>query len=60
MYTATDNPFNDANLGVQFKWVKKSEKEKKAGISTEEAERRDALRRVEAKVRHGTSPRTLR
>ena len=50
MYTSNDNPFNDANLGVQFKWVKKSEKEKKAGMSTEEAERRDALRRIEAKV----------
>jgi hypothetical protein len=57
MYTASDNPFNDANLGVQFKWVKKSEKEKKAGLTTEEAERKDALRRIEAKVR--TSPRSL-
>lgn len=51
MYTADDNPFNDANLGVQFKWVKKSEKEKKAGMSAEEAARKDALRRAEAKVR---------
>jgi hypothetical protein len=58
MYTADDNPFNDANLGVQFKWVKKSEKEKKAGISAEEAQRRDTLRRAEAKVR-SLSPRSL-
>lgn len=51
MYTATDNPFNDANLGSQFKWVKKAEKEKKAGMSAEEAARRDVIRRQEAKVR---------
>lgn len=50
MYTATDNPFNDANLGTQFKWVKKAEKEKKAGMSMEDSARRDALRREEAKV----------
>jgi hypothetical protein len=51
MYTAEDNPFNDANLGTQFKWVKKAEKEKKAGMSAEESARRDAIRRQEAKVR---------
>lgn len=50
MYTATDNPFNDANLGSQFKWVKKAEKEKKAGMSAEESARRDVIRRQEAKV----------
>ncbi|CED85428.1 Cactin [Phaffia rhodozyma] len=49
MYTSTDNPFHDANLGTQFKWVKKAEKDKKAGISLEESSRRDAIRRVEAK-----------
>ena len=58
MYTATDNPFNDANLGSQFKWVKKAEKEKKAGMSAEESARRDVIRRQEAKVRR-PSPFTL-
>ena len=29
VYSATDNPFHDANLGQQFRWHKKAEKEKK-------------------------------
>lgn len=49
MYSAQDNPFHDANLGSQFKWHKKREKEKKMGISDEEAARRDQVRRLEAK-----------
>ncbi|KZV65805.1 hypothetical protein PENSPDRAFT_756194 [Peniophora sp. CONT] len=49
VYSATDNPFHDVNLGQQFRWHKKSEKEKKSGISAEEAARRDAVRRQEAK-----------
>ena len=32
VYSATDNPFHDANLGQQFKWHKKSEKEYKLTI----------------------------
>lgn len=48
MYSAEDNPFNDANLGQQFKWGKKEEKERKQGMSREEAEKRDAERRREA------------
>lgn len=50
VYSATDNPFHDTNLGQQFKWHKKAEKEKKQGLSAEEARRRDELRRLEAKV----------
>lgn len=48
MYSAEDNPFNDANLGQKFKWGKKEEKERKGGLTREEAERRDAQRREEA------------
>ncbi|KAG8713184.1 hypothetical protein FRC11_013022 [Ceratobasidium sp. 423] len=48
-YDALDNPFHDANLNQQFKWHKKTEKEKKAGISTQESQRREATRRQEAK-----------
>lgn len=50
MYSAEDNPFNDANLGHQFKWGKKEDKEKKMGMTPEEAKRRDELRRKEAHV----------
>lgn len=49
LYSAVDNPFNDANLTDQFVWGKKRDKEKKAGMSAEEARRRDAERRAEAK-----------
>ncbi|WVQ99282.1 hypothetical protein IAU59_006414 [Kwoniella sp. CBS 9459] len=49
MYSAADNPFHDANLGEQFKWGKKIDKEKKAGMSAEEIARKDAIRRQEAK-----------
>ncbi|KAG8713958.1 hypothetical protein FRC09_018156 [Ceratobasidium sp. 395] len=48
-YDALDNPFHDANLNQQFKWHKKTEKEKKAGISVQESQRREAVRRQEAK-----------
>ncbi|KIJ70339.1 hypothetical protein HYDPIDRAFT_23454 [Hydnomerulius pinastri MD-312] len=49
VYSATDNPFHDVNLGQQFRWHKKTEKEKKQGLSLAEAQRRDAIRRQEAK-----------
>ncbi|KAI0053042.1 hypothetical protein FA95DRAFT_1601394 [Auriscalpium vulgare] len=49
VYSATDNPFHDVNLGQQFRWHKKNEKEKKEGLSLAESQRRDALRRQEAK-----------
>ncbi|KAG6838006.1 hypothetical protein H0H93_008400 [Arthromyces matolae] len=49
VYSATDNPFHDVNLGQQFRWHKKNEKERKQGISISEAQRRDAIRREEAK-----------
>ncbi|THH20149.1 hypothetical protein EW146_g1159 [Bondarzewia mesenterica] len=49
VYSATDNPFHDVNLGQQFRWHKKNEKEKKQGLTLAEAQRRDALRRQEAK-----------
>lgn len=50
MYTAEDNPFHDANLTQQFQWHKKREKEKKSGITEDEAKRREQARRLEAKV----------
>ena len=49
MYSATDNPFHDANLGEQFVWNKKRDKEKKAGLTADDITRKDALRRQEAK-----------
>jgi hypothetical protein len=49
IYSATDNPFHDVNLGQQFRWHKKNEKEKKMGLSPAEAQRKDAMRRQEAK-----------
>ena len=51
VYSAIDNPFHDVNLGQQFRWLKKNEKEKKAGLTSAEAQRRDAIRRQEAKDR---------
>ncbi|SJX61669.1 related to cactin [Sporisorium reilianum f. sp. reilianum] len=48
MYSAEDNPFNDANLGQKFKWGKKEDRERKQGLSREEAEKRNAQRRQEA------------
>lgn len=49
VYSATDNPFHDVNLGQQFRWHKKNEKERKQGLTLAEAERKDAIRRQEAK-----------
>ncbi|KAJ7047638.1 mid region of cactin-domain-containing protein [Mycena alexandri] len=49
VYSATDNPFHDVNLGQQFRWHKKNEKERKQGMSLADSQRRDALRRSEAK-----------
>ena len=49
MYSAADNPFHDANLGEQFVWNKKRDKEKKQGLSAEDIARKDARRRQEAK-----------
>ncbi|KAL4266420.1 Splicing factor Cactin [Pleurotus pulmonarius] len=49
VYSATDNPFHDVNLGQQFRWHKKAEKERKSGLSLAEAQRRDAIRRQDAK-----------
>lgn len=48
MYTGADNPFHDANIGQQFVWNKKREKEKKAGLTAEQIARKDHLRRLEA------------
>ncbi|KAG8799943.1 hypothetical protein FRC17_006999, partial [Serendipita sp. 399] len=49
VYNPVDNPFHDANLTQQFKWHKKTEKEKKVGISAAEAQARDLARRQEAR-----------
>lgn len=48
MYSATDNPFHDVNLGQQFRWHKKAEKERKQGLSVAESRQRDIIRRQEA------------
>ncbi|KAF5393550.1 hypothetical protein D9757_000270 [Collybiopsis confluens] len=49
VYSATDNPFHDVNLGQQFRWHKKNEKERKEGLTLAESQRRDAIRRQDAK-----------
>ncbi|KAH7105650.1 mid region of cactin-domain-containing protein [Auriculariales sp. MPI-PUGE-AT-0066] len=49
VYSAADNPFHDTNLGQQFKWHKKSEKDRKAGLSAAEISRRDTVRKQDAK-----------
>ncbi|KAF8974644.1 mid region of cactin-domain-containing protein [Flammula alnicola] len=49
IYSATDNPFHDVNLGQQFSWHKKNEMERKKGLTLAESQRRDAIRRQEAK-----------
>jgi hypothetical protein len=49
VYSATDNPFHDVNLGQQFRWHKKNEKERKQGLSLAQVQRKDAIRRQEAK-----------
>ena len=49
VYSATDNPFHDTNLSQQFRWHKKADKERKSGMTLAEAQRKDALRRQEAK-----------
>lgn len=49
VYSATDNPFHDVNLGQQFNWHKKNEMDRKKGLTLAEAQRKDALRRQEAK-----------
>ncbi|GAA5940261.1 uncharacterized protein JCM15063_002582 [Sporobolomyces koalae] len=47
-YSAQDNPFGDANLGDKFVWGKKREKERKQGLTQEEAARRDRERQIES------------
>ncbi|KAH9482412.1 Cactin [Psilocybe cubensis] len=49
IYSATDNPFHDVNLDQQFNWHKKNEMERKKGLTLAESQRRDAIRRQEAK-----------
>ena len=50
-YSAQDNPFHDANLGDKFVWGKKREKERKMGMTPEEAAKRDRERAYESQVR---------
>ncbi|BGP36451.1 hypothetical protein JCM10450v2_000351 [Rhodotorula kratochvilovae] len=47
-YSAQDNPFHDANLGDKFVWGKKREKERKMGMTPEEAAKRDRERAWES------------
>ncbi|KAG9297551.1 hypothetical protein G9A89_001492 [Geosiphon pyriformis] len=49
-YSDTNNPFNDLNLGQKFDWTKKKERDKKLGISPEEALRLDRERKEETKL----------
>jgi len=49
-YSNADNPFGDDNLGQRFEWVKKKERDKKLGISPEEALRRERERHEETRV----------
>ena len=49
-YSAADNPFHDANLGDKFVWGKKREKERKQGMTAEEAAARDRQRHLESLV----------
>lgn len=49
LYSSEANPFNDNNIGTQFRWGKKAEKEKRMGMTPAEAQRRDEERRREAK-----------
>ena len=54
-YSAQDNPFHDANLGDKFVWGKKREKERKMGLTPEEAAKRDRERAWESQVRSSLS-----
>lgn len=47
-YAADANPFNDDNISQKFRWGKKEEKERKAGMTPMEARRKDEERRKEA------------
>lgn len=49
-YSSTDNPFHDANLADKFVWGKKKEKEKKQGMTPDEARKRDIERAMESQV----------
>ncbi|CAG8528625.1 3890_t:CDS:10, partial [Acaulospora colombiana] len=49
-YSNADNPFNDTNLGEKFEWTKKKDRERKLGISPEEAIRREKERREETQA----------
>ena len=55
-YSAQDNPFHDANLGDKFVWGKKREKERKMGMTPEEAAKRDRERAYESQVRPPSLP----
>ena len=48
-YNAIGHLFHNVNLGQQFWWHKKAERERKQGLTVAEAQRRDALHRQEAK-----------
>jgi hypothetical protein len=49
VYSATDNPFHDIDIGQQFRWHKKAEKERRQGLTVAEAQRKDVIRRQESK-----------
>lgn len=49
IYSSNDNPFNDSDINKKFQWGKKADRDRKLGITVEEAERRDSQRRAEAR-----------
>ncbi|RGB35400.1 mid region of cactin-domain-containing protein, partial [Rhizophagus diaphanus] len=50
IYSNSDNPFNDANLGEKFEWTKKKDREKKLGLTPEEILRQEQQRREETQL----------
>lgn len=56
IYSNSDNPFNDANLGEKFEWTKKKDREKKLGLTPEEILRQEQQRREETQVETFSNP----
>ncbi|TIB42516.1 hypothetical protein E3P86_00356 [Wallemia ichthyophaga] len=48
-FSGSDNPFNDSDLNSKFQWQKKSEKDRKSGITADQAAERDEQRRAETR-----------
>lgn len=48
-FSGSDNAFNDSDLNSKFQWQKKSEKDRKSGITADQAAQRDEQRRAETR-----------